>query len=35
VPEFDLWRGGAAKSNVSFQGFWIDAWGPDWTTQYV
>ena len=35
VPEFDLWRGGTAKSNVSFQGFWEDAWGPDWTTQYV
>lgn len=32
--EFDLWRGGNAKSNVSFEGFWKDAWGQQWTTQF-
>ena len=32
--EFDLWSGGYAKSNVSFSGFWKDAWGKDWATQF-
>ena len=29
-PQYDLWTGGRAKSNVTFNGFWQDAWGPDW-----
>ena len=33
-PEFDLWQGGSAKSNVSFEGFWKDAWGKNWCPRY-
>ncbi|MDP6427230.1 MAG: sulfatase-like hydrolase/transferase [Rhodospirillales bacterium] len=31
-PRFDLWRGGAAKSNSSRPWLWRDAWGADWET---
>ena len=30
VPRYDLWRGGTAKSNVTFDRFWKDAWGDGW-----
>ena len=30
VPQFDLWRGGRAKSNVSYENFWKEAWGEEW-----
>ena len=32
--EYDLWKGGSAKSNVSFARFWRDAWGEDWQTDF-
>ena len=34
VPEFDLWAGGTAKSNVTFGRLWKDAWGEDWSPKY-
>ena len=33
-PEFDLWNGGTAKSNVTFPALWKDAWGSEWKTQF-
>jgi len=29
-PRFDLWRGGAAKSNSDKPWLWRDAWGEAW-----
>jgi len=29
-PRFDLWKGGAPKSNASRPWLWSDAWGEDW-----
>ena len=29
-PRFDLWNGGAVKSNTSRPWLWKDAWGEDW-----
>lgn len=29
-PRFDLWNGGAVKSNTSRPWLWKDAWGDDW-----
>ena len=29
-PRFDLWNGGAAKSNTSRPWLWKDPWGADW-----
>ena len=34
TPEFDLWNGGTAKSNVTFEGLWKDAWGDDWQPKF-
>lgn len=33
-PKYDLWQGGAAKSNVTFQALWQDAWGDEWRPEY-
>jgi arylsulfatase A-like enzyme len=33
-PKYDLWHGGTAKSNVTFQALWQDAWGEDWQPEY-
>ena len=33
-PDYDLWNGGTAKSNVSFPTLWKNAWGPDWKTMF-
>jgi arylsulfatase A-like enzyme len=30
APAYDLWNGGSAKSNVTYDKLWIDAWGSDW-----
>ena len=30
TAEFDLWAGGSAKSNVTYEGLWKDAWGQTW-----
>ena len=35
APEFDLWQGGTAKSNVTFDKLWQDAWGPDWRPKFA
>ncbi|SLN25331.1 Choline-sulfatase [Falsiruegeria litorea R37] len=32
--KYDLWKGGSAASNVSFDKFWKDAWGEDWSPEY-
>ena len=29
-PAFDLWTGGAAKSNLTNTSYWQAAWGPQW-----
>ena len=29
-PRYDLWNGGAVKSNTSRPWLWKDAWGEDW-----
>ncbi|MBO9452996.1 sulfatase-like hydrolase/transferase [Tropicibacter sp. R16_0] len=34
VPEYDLWRRGSAKSNVTYQKLWQDAWGDDWRPEF-
>ncbi len=34
VPEYDLWQRGAAKSNVTYQKLWQDAWGDDWRPEF-
>jgi len=33
-PQFDLWRGGRAKSNSDKPWLWQDAWGEDWRPVY-
>ncbi len=33
-PAYDLWKGGTAKSNVTFENLWKDAWGEDWQPKY-
>lgn len=33
-PDYDLWRGGSAKSNVTYDKLWQDAWGADWRPQF-
>ena len=33
-PGFDLWRGGSAKSNVTYDNLWKDAWGKDWRPEF-
>ena len=33
-PRFDLWRGGSAKSNVTYDQLWKDAWGEDWAPEF-
>ena len=33
-PKYDLWNGGTAKSNVTFQALWQDAWGNDWRPEH-
>ena len=30
APAFDLWSGGAAKSNLTNTAYWQAAWGPQW-----
>ena len=32
--DFDLWQGGSAKSNVTYEGLWKDAWGEAWTPKF-
>lgn len=32
--KYDLWKGGSAASNVSFDKFWKDAWGENWSPEY-
>lgn len=32
--KYDLWEGGTAKSNVTFDGLWQDAWGVDWAPEF-
>ncbi len=34
VSKYDLWRGGSAKSNVTYDKLWQDAWGADWRTDF-
>ncbi|MDU8926181.1 sulfatase-like hydrolase/transferase [Alisedimentitalea sp. MJ-SS2] len=34
APAYDLWQGGAAKSNVTFAGLWQDAWGEGWAPEF-
>ncbi|MXX88773.1 MAG: sulfatase-like hydrolase/transferase [Boseongicola sp. SB0677_bin_26] len=34
VPRFDLWRGGSAKSNVTHDKLWKDAWGEHWAPEF-
>ncbi len=34
VPDYDLWRGGRAKSNVTYQKLWQDAWGAQWAPEF-
>lgn len=29
-PRYDLWQNGSAKSNVTYERLWQDAWGTDW-----
>lgn len=33
-PDYDLWSGGSAKSNVTFGKLWKDAWGPEWEPKF-
>ena len=33
-PDYDLWRSGRAKSNVTYQKLWQDAWGDDWSPEF-
>ena len=33
-PGYDLWRGGTAKSNVTYEKLWKDAWGDDWRPEF-
>jgi len=33
-PRFDLWRGGTAKSNVTYDKLWKDAWGQEWRPEF-
>lgn len=33
-PKYDLWNAGAAKSNVTFEHLWKDAWGSDWKPEF-
>ena len=33
-PDYDLWNGGTAKSNVTYDRLWKDAWGEDWRPQF-
>ena len=33
-PRYDLWRGGTAKSNVTYEKLWQDAWGDDWRPEF-
>lgn len=33
-PKYDLWSGGTAKSNVTFDGLWKNAWGSDWRPEF-
>ena len=33
-PEYDLWKGGTAKSNVAYAKLWQDAWGQEWTPKF-
>lgn len=33
-PKYDLWNSGTAKSNVTFEGLWKDAWGEDWAPRF-
>ena len=33
-PRYDLWNGGAAKSNTSRPWLWRDAWGAGWAPVY-
>ena len=30
TPKHDLWNGGSAKSNVTYEKLWKDAWGESW-----
>jgi arylsulfatase A-like enzyme len=32
IGQYDLWQGGSAKSNVTYDKLWQDAWGVEWTT---
>ena len=33
VPKYDLWTGGSAKSNVTYEPLWQDAWGDTWAPE--
>lgn len=33
-PGYDLWQGGSAKSNVTYQKLWQDAWGAAWMPEF-
>lgn len=33
VPKYDLWKGGTAKSHVTFPKLWEDSWGPSWAPE--
>lgn len=34
TDKYDLWSGGTAASNVSFNPLWSDAWGADWAPEF-
>lgn len=34
TPRYDLWSGGTAKSNVTYEPLWRDAWGPKWRPEF-
>lgn len=34
-PNYDLWSGGSAKSNVTYDTLWTDAWGPEWAPEHA
>ena len=33
-PQYDLWKGGSAKSNVANLSFWKNVWGNDWSCTF-
>ncbi len=33
-PRWDLWKGGAVKSNSTRPFLWEEVWGDDWTPEF-